>query len=71
MKKPGGAPCPLCGEENQPDALVCSTCRRDIAIPAALLTERRNVLRRKDELQEAVDQLVARLGPKRWWFGMW
>jgi hypothetical protein len=65
------AHCPFCGEEHQPDALVCKACRRDVAIPVALLTERDNVLRRKDELQAAVDQLAARLGPRRWWFGMW
>jgi hypothetical protein len=40
--------CPYCLSENAPDALVCSTCSRDIAVPATLIAERDDLLRKRD-----------------------
>ena len=40
--------CPYCLNENAPDALVCSTCSRDIAVPATLIAERDDLLRKRD-----------------------
>ena len=40
--------CPYCLSENAPDALVCSACSRDIAVPATLIAERDDLLRKRD-----------------------
>jgi hypothetical protein len=60
-------PCPFCAGENAPNALVCRTCARDIAIPASLLAERDNLLKVRDvvrtRLAKAREELEAlRLG---------
>jgi hypothetical protein len=49
--------CPYCRSENAEGALVCVSCSRDIAIPATLIAERDELLRKRDlllnELQRA------------------
>ena len=51
-------------------SLVCAACARDIAIPATLIAERDELLRKRDllrgELQQARDEIEAiRAGRKR------
>jgi hypothetical protein len=44
--------CPFCRSTNPDSTLVCINCARDIAIPATLLAERDDLLRKRDALQE-------------------
>jgi hypothetical protein len=38
------------------DALVCASCARDIAVPVTLIAERDDLLRKREELREALRQ---------------
>jgi hypothetical protein len=53
--------CPFCATEVPVDALVCGSCGRDITVPASLLAERDDLLRKRDaareELQRTRDEL--------------
>ena len=40
--------CPYCLSENASNTLVCSTCSRDIAVPATLIAERDDLVRKRD-----------------------
>jgi hypothetical protein len=44
--------CPYCLSENALDALVCSTCSRDVAVPATLIAERDELLRKRDSIRD-------------------
>lgn len=44
--------CPYCQAENADRALVCASCSRDIAVPATLIAERDDLLRKRDQLRE-------------------
>ena len=44
--------CSYCRSENAEDALVCAACSRDIALPATLIAERDELLRKRDHLRE-------------------
>ncbi|MBR1127032.1 hypothetical protein [Bradyrhizobium iriomotense] len=44
--------CPYCRSGNQEGALVCASCARDIAVPATLIAERDDLLRKRDELRD-------------------
>jgi hypothetical protein len=44
--------CPLCLSENPEGVLVCSVCARDIAIPATLIAERDDLLRKRDLIRD-------------------
>ncbi|WP_298883897.1 hypothetical protein [uncultured Bradyrhizobium sp.] len=44
--------CPYCQAENAERALVCASCSRDIAVPATLIAERDDLLRKRDELRD-------------------
>ena len=44
--------CPYCQAENADSALVCTSCSRDIAVPATLIAERDNLLRKRDQLRD-------------------
>ena len=44
--------CPYCRSENADGALVCASCARDIAVPATLIAERDDLLRKRDELRD-------------------
>jgi len=62
--------CPFCGSDNVESALICAACSRDIAIPATLIAERDELLRKRDllrsELQKARDEIdVIQTGRKR------
>jgi hypothetical protein len=48
--------CPFCRSENAADALVCASCSRDIAIPATLIAERDELLRKRDLLRDELRQ---------------
>jgi hypothetical protein len=58
-----------CRQDNDPGALVCASCSRDIAAPASLLTERDNLLRKRDvvrdELRRTREQIDAIKNRKR------
>ncbi|MGY4290836.1 hypothetical protein ACVWXO_010102 [Bradyrhizobium sp. LM2.7] len=44
--------CPYCQSVNADGALVCASCARDIAVPATLIAERDDLLRKRDELRD-------------------
>ncbi|KRQ06198.1 hypothetical protein ACNJX9_27305 [Bradyrhizobium sp. DASA03076] len=44
--------CPYCQAENADRALVCASCSRDIAVPATLIAERDDLLRKRDQLRD-------------------
>lgn len=44
--------CPYCLSENPAAALVCVACARDIAIPATLIAERDDLLRKRDLIRD-------------------
>ena len=44
--------CPYCRSETEKDALVCAACSRDIAVPATLIAERDELLRKRDALRD-------------------
>ncbi|MBR0841420.1 hypothetical protein JQ607_14570 [Bradyrhizobium liaoningense] len=44
--------CPYCRSENAEGALVCASCARDIAVPATLIAERDDLLRKREELRD-------------------
>lgn len=50
------ADCPFCAQPNAAHALVCSSCSRDIAIPASLIAERDALLQKRDKVR---DELAA------------
>lgn len=43
--------CPYCQAESADGALVCPSCARDIAVPATLIAERDDLLRKRDQLR--------------------
>jgi len=53
--------CPYCLSENPGAALVCIGCSKDIAIPATLIAERDDLLRKRelvrDDLRRARDEI--------------
>ena len=44
--------CPFCRHENHKDALVCAACASDIAVPASLLKERDELIRKRDAMRD-------------------
>ena len=44
--------CPYCQADNADGALVCASCARDIAVPAKLIAERDDLLRKRDQLRD-------------------
>jgi hypothetical protein len=50
--------CPFCTNENALQAVVCSSCARDIAAPKSLLAERDDLVRKHEMVQQAL--LMAR-----------
>ena len=59
--------CPYCQAENADRALVCTSCSRDIAVPATLIAERDDLLRKRDQLRDelarARDEVEAIMRP--------
>lgn len=48
--------CPYCLSTNAEGALVCAACSRDIAVPATLIAERDDLLRKRDLLRNQLQQ---------------
>lgn len=46
--------CPFCLSENVEGTLVCGTCSRDIAVPASLIAERDDLLKKRDSIKIAL-----------------
>ncbi|MDO8979466.1 MAG: hypothetical protein Q7V17_09575 [Afipia sp.] len=55
------AACPFCAQPNVPQALVCSSCSRDIAIPESLIAERDDLIRKRAMAGEELEQAKAEL----------
>ncbi|WP_027521293.1 hypothetical protein [Bradyrhizobium sp. Ec3.3] len=53
--------CPYCQSDNVESALVCASCARDIAIPATLIAERDDLLRKRDLLREELRRARAEI----------
>lgn len=55
------ADCPFCAQPVAPQALVCSSCARDVTIPESLIAERDDLLRKRalasEELARAKEEL--------------
>ncbi|HEY4987390.1 MAG TPA: hypothetical protein VII39_12285 [Bradyrhizobium sp.] len=54
-------PCPYCLSENAPKALVCTGCSRDIAVPATLIAERDDLLRKRDLIRDELRRARAEI----------
>lgn len=48
--------CPYCARENPPAALICGSCARDIVVPASLIAERDDLLRKRGLVQRELDE---------------
>jgi hypothetical protein len=48
--------CPFCAQENASAALVCAACSRDIAVPASLIAERDELVRKRDAAREELSR---------------
>ncbi|MCK1544146.1 hypothetical protein IVA87_09650 [Bradyrhizobium sp. 147] len=48
--------CPYCRSGTAEGALVCASCGRDIAVPATLIAERDDLLRKREELRDELRQ---------------
>ncbi|MEH2513490.1 hypothetical protein V1291_004844 [Nitrobacteraceae bacterium AZCC 1564] len=53
--------CPYCLKENADEVLVCVTCSRDIAVPATLIAERDDLLKKRDAAREELQRAMAEL----------
>jgi hypothetical protein len=53
--------CPYCAQPNAPQALVCRSCSRDIAIPASLIAERDDLIRKRARAREELVNAKAEL----------
>jgi len=57
--------CPFCNEEKDDLAPVCAMCGRDTAIPESLITERAELLTKRDRLRSELAEANARLAARR------
>lgn len=53
--------CPFCAQPNADHALVCNSCARDIAIPASLIAERDDLIRKREAVREELSRAKAEL----------
>jgi hypothetical protein len=53
--------CPFCTRDNPADAIVCGACARDIAVPASLLAERDELIRKRDHVRDELLRTRAEL----------
>ena len=53
--------CPYCQSQNADEALVCSACARDIAIPASLIAERDALLRKREMIHDELRKSEAEI----------
>jgi hypothetical protein len=59
------AACPFCRRDVDPLAIVCQDCGRDIGVPATLLAEEAELLRKRETLLAALEDARARLARRR------
>lgn len=55
------AHCPFCAQPTVAEALVCSSCSRDITIPETLIVERDDLVRKRTLAREELMQAKAEL----------
>lgn len=55
------AECPYCAQPVPPNALVCSSCSRDVTIPETLIAERDDLARKRAQAAEELAQAKAEL----------
>jgi hypothetical protein len=53
--------CPFCTRDNPAEAIVCGACGRDIAVPAQLLAERDDLIRKRDHVRDELSRTRAEL----------
>ena len=53
--------CPYCQSDLVDEALVCSACSRDVAIPASLIAERDALLRKREMMHEELRKAEAEI----------
>jgi hypothetical protein len=53
--------CPFCTQDNAPQATVCRACGRDIAVPAALIAERDELVGKRDRAREELARAKSEL----------
>lgn len=59
------ADCPFCAQPNAPQAVVCSSCARDIVIPESLIVERDELLLKREKMREELAAAKADLDALR------
>ena len=62
--------CPYCRADNADEVLVCAACSHDVAVPAKLIAERDDLLRKREHLRDELrraraDLETIRAGGKR------
>jgi hypothetical protein len=57
--------CPFCNAEKDDLAPVCATCGRDTAIPESLITERAELMTKRNRLRSELAEANARLAARR------
>ena len=57
--------CPYCQSDVVEEALVCSACGRDIAIPDSLIAERDALLRKREMIHEELRKAEAEVAMLR------
>lgn len=55
------ADCPFCAQPLPAQALVCSSCARDVTIPQSLLDERDDLVRKRAAVKDALANAKAEL----------
>lgn len=55
------ANCPFCAQPVAPQALVCSSCARDVTIPESLIAERDDLIRKRAIARDELDRAKAEL----------
>lgn len=55
------ADCPFCAQPVVPQALVCSSCGRDIVVPASLVVERDKLILKRDAMRDELAHSKAEL----------
>ncbi len=53
--------CPYCAQPNADHALACNSCCRDITVPASLLAERDDLIRKREAVREELSRAKAEL----------
>jgi len=57
--------CPYCQSDTVEEALVCSACGRDIAIPVSLIAERDALLRKREMIHDELHKAEAEIAMLR------